>query len=229
MTLLLPLRHLFWLAFRREWMLVVQKPSQALQPLLFLTLIMALFPLAISPDQKVLASIAAGVIWIAVLLASYLSSDAFFVEDWQAGMIDQWRYSPYPLAWCVQIKIIAHWLLYGVSITLMAPLLALLLALPWSQVPILMLTLFLGSGIIAYSNALASALTLRARSAAVLVLLIALPLQIPVVIFAMAAIQLQASGDFFGAPLAFLVSLWLMSAALMPLAIALALNIMITA
>ena len=228
MTQLMTLRQLLWLGLRRECVLVVQKPSQALQPLLFLTLIMALFPLAISPDQKILASIAAGVIWIAVLLASYLSSEAFFAEDWQAGIIEQWRYSPYPLAWCVQIKILAHWLLYGVSITLMAPLLALLLALPWSQVPMLMLTLLLGSGIIAYSNALAAALTLRARSAAVLVLLIALPLQIPVVIFAMAAIQLQASGEPFLAPLAFLLSLWLLSAALMPLAIALALKIMMT-
>jgi heme exporter protein B len=228
MTRLITLRHLFWLAFRREWLLVVHKPSQVLQPLFFLTLIMALFPLAISPDQKILATIAAGVIWIAVLLASYLSSDAFFAEDWQAGIIDQWRYSPYPLAWCVQIKVIAHWLFYGVSISLMAPLLALLLALPWSQVPILILTLFLGSGIISYSNALAAALTLRARSAVMLVLLIALPLQIPVVIFAMAAIQLQASGGLFLAPLAFLVSLCLVSAALMPLAIALALKIMMT-
>ncbi len=229
MTTLMTLRDLFWLALRREGLLVVQKPSQVLQPLLFLTLIMALFPLAISPDQKILATIAAGVIWIAVLLASYLASDAFFAEDWQAGVIEQWRYSPYPLAWWVQIKVIAHWILYGVSITLMAPLLALLLALPWSQVPILMLTLFIGSGIIAYSNALAAALTLRARSAAVLVLLIALPLQIPVVIFAMAAINLQASGESILAPLAFLGGLWLFSAALLPLAIAMALQIMMTA
>jgi heme exporter protein B len=228
MTSLMTLRQLFWLALRREGLLVVQKPSQALQPLLFLTLIMALFPLAISPDQNLLATIAAGVIWIAVLLASYLASDAFFAEDWQSGIIEQWRYAPYPLAWCVQIKIVAHWLLYGVSITLMAPLLALLLALPWSQVPILMLTLFLGSAIIAYSNALAAALTLRARSAAVLVLLIALPLQIPVVIFAMAAIHLQAGGESILVPLAFLLSLWLLSAALLPLAIALALQIMMT-
>lgn len=213
---------------RRELLLVIHRPSQWLQPLFFVTLIMALFPLAISPDAKLLSAIAAGVIWIAVLLASYLASDSIFAEDWQAGIIEQWSYSPYPLVYWVHIKVLAHWLMYGVSITLLAPLLALLLALPLIKLPILMLTLLLGSAVIAYSNALAAALTLRARSAAVLILLIALPLQVPVVIFAMTAIQYQADGALL-VPLALLLSLWLFSAVLMPWAIALALKIMLTA
>jgi len=222
------LRQLFALA-RRECLTAVRSPAQWLNPVLFFLIVISLFPLGVGPEPDRLAQISVGTIWVVALLASTLGAGQFFESDFHSGLLEQFVLSPVPMYWVVQVKLLTHWLLIGLPLTLLVPLLGLMVFLPTKLYGILMVTVLLGMPVIVSINAVGAALTLAARGKSVLLLLICLPLQIPVIIFATGAVQSYEVGFEFQGYLMLLAGLLLLSLALMPLAIAAALRISVLA
>lgn len=165
-----------------------------LTTVLFFILAVSLFPLGVGPEPQILARIAAGVIWVAALLAAMLSLDRLFQTDQEDGTLDLLAQAPLPLGLVALAKTLAHWLTTGLPLSLIAPLLAILLQMDGSAVPVLLLALLLGTPSLSLIGAIGAALTLGARRGAVLVPLLTLPLVIPVLIFGVGAVEAAAYG-----------------------------------
>lgn len=191
-----------------------------LTTLLFFVLAVSLFPLGVGPEPQTLARIAAGVIWVAALLAAMLSLDRLFQTDQEDGTLDLLAQAPLPLGLVALAKTMAHWLTTGLPLSLIAPVLALLLQMEVSAIPVLLLALLLGTPSLSLIGAIGAALTLGARRGAVLVPLLTLPLVIPVLIFGVGAVEASAYG-LSAAPHLLLLGAFLAAAlALSPFAIA---------
>jgi len=179
---------------RRDLQLIWQRRGDALQPALFSLLVIALFALALGSERKSLASVAPGVLWVAVLLSGLLSLDSMFRSDAEDGSLEQWMLAPVPLAWLVLVRTLAHWLSTALPILLAAPLLAEFLYLPYSQLPILLISLLLGTPLLSLIGAVVAALTVGMRRAGILLALLALPLYVPVLVFGAGSITAAAQG-----------------------------------
>ena len=184
-----------------------------------------LFPLGIGPEPQLLARIAPGVVWVAALLASLLSLERLFRDDLLDGSLEQLLLLPTPLAITVAGKVCAHWLVTGLPLLLLSPLLALLLSLDFSTWRAVALTLLLGTPTLSFIGAIGAALTVGLRKGGVLLSLLVLPLSIPVLIFASGAIQAAANGMAIDGYLAILGALLAGSITLAPFAAAAALRI----
>ncbi len=210
---------------RQEWRLAVRHPAEIVNPLGFFLLVLILFPLALGPEPQLLSRLAPGIIWVTALLASLLSFERLFRDDWADGSLEQWLLLPQPLPWLVLCKVLAHWSLSGLPLVLCSPLLALLLSLDMSRWLALMWTLLLGTPILSLLGAVGVALTLGLRKGGLLLSLLILPLYIPVLIFATSALEAASLGLPYLGQLAILGAQLLLALCLMPLAIAGALRI----
>ncbi|PKM11881.1 MAG: heme exporter protein CcmB [Gammaproteobacteria bacterium HGW-Gammaproteobacteria-3] len=217
----------FFAMIRRDLLLAVRHRAESANPLLFFILVVTLFPLGLGGQAKLLQAMAPGIIWVAALLAVMLSLDSLFRSDFDDGSMEQLVLSPYPLSLLVLAKIIAHWLVTGLPLLLVAPLLATLLNLPESAFPVLMLTLLLGTPVLSLIGAIGVALTVGLRRGGVLLALLVLPLYIPVLIFASNAIEMAAGGLPVGAQINMLIALLLAALVLAPLPAAAALKMSI--
>ena len=130
---------------RRDFLLAYRRRAELLQPLLFLLVVTTLFPLGVGPSPQLLANIAPGVIWIAALLATVLSLDSLFRSDYEDGTLEQMILSGQPLALIALARTVAHWLVAGLPIVLLSPLLALWMNLPEEGMSILIKTLIIGT------------------------------------------------------------------------------------
>jgi heme exporter protein B len=184
----------FWAIVGRDLRLGLGAQGAALTTLLFFVLAVSLFPLGVGPEPQLLARIAPGVIWVAALLAAQLSLDRLFQADHEDGTLDLLAQTPLPLTLVVAAKVLAHWLGTGLPLALMAPLLAILLQMDISALPMLLLALLLGTPSLSLIGAIGAALTLGARRGAVLVPLLTLPLLVPVLIFGVGAVEAAAFG-----------------------------------
>ena len=210
---------------RRDLMLTYRNRAQMLNPLLFFVIVVSLFPLGLDPQPELLRTIAPGVIWVAALLASMLSLDNMFRSDFDDGSLEQLLLTPHPLPLLVLAKILAHWLVSGLPLLLLAPVLGMLLNLAGSSLLPLMATLALGTPILSLIGSIGVALTVGLRGGGVLLSLLILPLYIPVLIFAANAVGSAGAGLDITGQLAFLGSLLALGLALAPLATAAALRI----
>ena len=184
----------------RDLRLLWRGRGSALQPALFALLVVVVFALALGGERGRLAGIAAAVLWAAVLLAGLLALDDLFRSDVEDGTLEQWRLSPVPLAWLVAVRTFSHWLTSAVPLLLAVPLLGELLQLPRAQLPVLMLSLLLGTPLLSLLGAVVAALTVGMRRAGILLALLALPLYVPVLVFGAGAVAAQAQGlDAVGA------------------------------
>ncbi|WP_185266160.1 heme exporter protein CcmB [Halopseudomonas xiamenensis] len=188
------MRQIVWLLFCREWRLAWRRPGDLLNPLVFFALVVSLFPLAVGPEPSMLRAMAPGVIWVAALLATLLSLDGLFRSDYEDGSLEQWVLSPHPLALMVLVKVLHHWMMSGLAMVLLAPLFGLMLALPLSSLPVLALTLLLGTPILSLLGAVGAALTVGLKSGGVLLALLILPLYIPVLILGTGAMDAALQG-----------------------------------
>lgn len=179
---------------RRDLRLALRTPGDSATVVLFFVLACVLFPLGVGPEPNILARIAAGVIWVMALLASLLSFDRLFQLDAEDGSLDLIALSPAPLEFLVLGKCAAHWLMTGLPLVMVSPLLGLFLNLPTEGYPVLLVALALGTPILSLIGAIGAALTLGARRGGVLLPLLVLPLYIPVLIFGVAAIEAAAVG-----------------------------------
>jgi len=215
----------FYTLLKRDLTLAYRHRAELANPLLFFVIVISLFPLGISPEAKILTTIAPGIIWVAALLAAMLSLDSLFRSDFEDGTLEQLALTSHSLPLLVLAKVLAHWLLTGLPLLLLAPLLGVLLFLPQSAMLTLLITLALGTPILSLIGAIGVALTVGLRRGGVLLSLLVLPLYIPVLIFAANAVNVAADGLPVTGQLYFLGALLSLSLTLSPLATAAALRI----
>jgi heme exporter protein B len=210
---------------RREVALAMRQKGEVLTPLVFFVVIASLFPLGVGPESALLLRMAPGVLWVSALLAAMLSLQRMFAMDYADGSLEQMALSPTPLGLLVAAKALAHFLLSGLPLVLMAPILGLQFGLDGRALGILMLTLLLGTPTLSLIGAIGAALTLGVRGAGVLLSLLILPLYIPVLIFGAGAVEADIAGLGYGGHLSLLAALLVLSLFFAPLATTAALRI----
>ncbi len=209
----------------RDLLLAMRRRSDVLTTLFFFVIVVSLFPLGIGPELNTLRLIAPGVFWVAALLASMLALEKLFFVDYQDGALEQMLLAPQPLSILVLGKVLAHWLVTGLPLVLLSPLLGLQYDLSTTTIGTMMLTLLIGTPALSLIGAIGAALTLGIRGGGVLVSLLVLPLYIPVLIFGAGAVEAEASGLGGVGHLSMLGAILLLSALAAPLATAAALRI----
>ena len=178
----------FGALLRRDFLLAYRRRAELLQPLVFLLVVTTLFPLGVGPSPQLLANIAPGVIWIAALLASVLSLDSLFRSDFEDGTLEQMVLSGQSLALIALARIVAHWLVAGLPIVLLSPLLAMWMNLPDEGVPVLIKSLVIGTPILSLIGAIGGALTVSLKRGGQLLSLLVFPLYVPLLILATSAV-----------------------------------------
>lgn len=212
----------------RDLRLVWRRRGDAAQPLLFALMVVALFPLALGADPAQLARIAPGVLWVAVLLAGLLTLDSLYRSDVEDGSLEQMLLAPVPLAWLLAVRVAVHWTTTALPLVLLTPLLAQLLYLPGELLPVLMVSLALGTPLLSLLGAVVAALTVGIRRSGMLLALLALPLFLPVLVFGAGSVMAAAQGlPWLGALLLLGAGLAL-ALVLAPLAAAAAIRIALT-
>lgn len=185
---------LLGLVIRRDLLLAMRRRADVLTTLIFFVMVVSLFPLGVGPEPDMLRKMAGGVLWVAALLASMLSLPRMFSADHIDGTLEQMMLAPQSLTMMVLGKIIAHWMLSGLPLVLIAPVLGLQFDMPADAIGILMLALLLGTPVLSMLGAVGAALTLGLRGGGVLVSLLVLPLTIPVLIFGAGAVEAVSGG-----------------------------------
>ena len=210
---------------RRDLLLAIRRRSDVATTLIFFVIVTTMFPLGIGPDASILRTIAPGIIWAAALLSSMLSLQRLFMSDYTDGLLDQMVLSPHPLAVLVGGKIVAHWIIAGLPIALLAPLIGLQFGLGPSSIAVLVGTLLLGTPTLSLLGSIGAALTLGIRGGGALTALLVLPLCIPVLIFGAGAVEVYESGLGIEGNFLLLAAGLLFGAVLAPLAAAAAIRI----
>ncbi len=210
---------------RRDLLLAFRRRSDVLTTLFFFVIVATLFPLGVGPEAALLRTMAPGILWVAALLASMLALGRLFALDHADGTLEQMLLSAEPLTVIVIGKLIAHWLVSGLPLVLLAPLLAVQFDLPRDSVAVLFFSLLIGTPVLSLVGSIGAALTLGVRGGGVLVSLLVLPLYIPVLIFGAGAVGAQASGLGSSAHLLLLGGVLAGAVALAPWATAAALRI----
>ncbi|MBV2209159.1 MAG: heme exporter protein CcmB [Thermomonas sp.] len=195
---------MMWQAARalmvRDLQLLWARRGDAFQPALFALLTVVLFALGLGGEAKALSPVASAVLWLAVLLAGLLALDNLFRGDAEDGSLEQWMLAPVPLWWLVLVRTLMHWFTTALPVIIAVPFLGELLYLPHAQLPVLLLSLLLGTPILSLLGAVVAALTVGMRRAGVLLALLALPLYVPVLVFGAGAVAADAQGlDAVGA------------------------------
>jgi len=220
-------RSAFMLVLKRDLTIAFRHNDDVLNPLLFFIIVITLFPLGVGPEMEILSRIAPGIIWVAALLATLLSLDRLFKSDYNDGSLEQMLLSPHPIFILVLAKITAHWLLTGLPLIFIAPLLAVLLNFNEQGYSALMLTLSLGTPVLSLLGAIGVALTVGIKKGGVLLSLLILPLYIPVLIFATSAIDTAAMNLPYTGQLAIIAALFFSTLILAPFAVSSALKVSI--
>ena len=210
---------------RREIALAMRQKGEVLTPLVFFIVIASLFPLGVGPESALLLRMAPGVLWVSALLAAMLSLQRMFASDYADGSLEQMLLSSTPLALLVAAKALSHFLLSGLPLVLVAPVLGLQFGLDGPALGILMLSLLLGTPTLSLIGSIGASLTLGVRGAGVLLSLLILPLYIPVLIFGAGAVEAYASGLGPGGHLSLLAALLVLALFFAPLATTAALKI----
>ena len=210
---------------RRDIRLAFRRKAEWLGAVFFFVLVAALFPLAIGPEPDTLRMIGPGVLWVAAVLASMLSLGRLFEVDHQDGSLEQLALSAAPLSWLVAAKLLAHWLIAGLPLVLLSPLLGMQYALAPQALAMLSLTLLIGTPVLSLLGAIGAALTLGVRGGGVLQSLLLLPLTVPVLVFGTGAVDAHMRGLGGQAHVSVMMALLLVAAAFSPWACAAALRL----
>jgi heme exporter protein B len=209
----------------RDLLLAARRNSDVLTVVLFFVIVVSLFPLGIGPDPKLLRTVGPGVLWVAALLASMLALGRVFAADHADGTLEQMMLGATPLGVIVAAKVFAHWLVTGLPLVLISPVLALQFDLPRELLGVLVLSLALGTPVLSLIGAIGAALTLGLRGAGALLALLVLPLYVPVLVIGAGAAEAAAAGLGGNAQLLLLGAMLIVAAAFAPWATAAALRI----
>ena len=215
----------FAATLKRELLLAFRRPAEIINPLFFFVMVVAMFPLGVSPKAELLSVIAPGVVWVGALLAVLLSVEGLFRADHESGALEQMLVAPTSLYLPALAKIVAHWLLTGLPLVLVAPLLGYMLHLPEQASLTLFIGLLLGTPTLTAIGAIGASLTVGLRSGGILLALLILPLYVPVLVFGAGAASYAVNGAPVIGLLAILGAMLLASLTLAPVAVALGLRI----
>ncbi|MCG8516722.1 heme exporter protein CcmB [Marinobacter xestospongiae] len=214
-----------WTVVRRDLKSSFRQRQDLLNPLLFFFMVVTLFPLGVSPEVSFLQRSGSGILWVAALLATLLSLDHLFRHDFDDGTLEQMVLQPQPLFLLVLAKTLAHWLVTGLPLILLAPVLGIMLHLEGNSIAVLCLTLLIGTPVLSLIGAIGAALTLGLRAGGVLLSLLIIPLYIPVLIFGTGTVAAAADGTPVGGYLALMAAFLVLAITLAPFAAAAALRI----
>ena len=215
----------FFAVVRRDVALALRQGGAGTMAVLFFVMAVTLFPLGVGPELDVLRRISSGVIWVAALLACLISLDRMFQADFEDGSLDLMALSPMPLWGLVLAKCLAHWITTGLPLIVASPLLALVLNMPASGLPVLIAAMVIGTPALSLIGAIGASVTVAQRRGGVLLSLLVLPLYVPVIIFGAGAVD-SVTGGFGAAPyLMILGALTLFAGVLSPVASAGALKL----
>lgn len=217
--------RVFWSLVRRDILLAMKRPTEVLTGLFFMVIVASLFPLAMGPELNFLRRMAPGILWIGALLSSLLSLPRLFEADYSDGTLEQLVLVPSSLPLIVGAKMLAHWLLSGLPLVLLAPLLGLQFDLSSDVLLSLMLTLLLGTPVLTALGSIGAALTLGVRGGSVLLSLLVLPLMVPVLVFGAGALEAQMGGLGIQAHVSLLLAMLLASCSMSPFACAMAIRL----
>lgn len=217
-------RAIGW-ALKRDLRIALHTRGQIAVVLVFYLLVTSLFPLAVSPEKQILATIAPGVVWVAALLASLLALPHLFASDHADGSLEQIVLAAEPLPALVAGKVIAHWISTALPVIALTPLTALQFGLTGPETGILLAALLLGTPVIAWFGAIGAALTLDTRGGASLLALLILPLAVPVLVFGSGVVDALRTGTGASAHLSLLGAGLLISAVIGPFVTAMAVKI----
>ncbi len=210
---------------RRDLKAALRRWGELGLPLMFFVIVVTLFPLGLAPERDLLGSIGPGVLWVAALLASLLALEGLFRSDMEDGSMEQLILSPQPLVLLALVKALTHWVLTGLPLVVLTPLVAQAFYLPANATWILMLALLLATPTLSLIGALAAALTASLRRGAGILGILVLPLALPLLVFGARATDLAVQGQSAAGPLYLLAALLALAMTLAPLAIAAALRI----
>jgi len=210
---------------RRDLQLAWRRPGDVLNPLFFFAIVSTLFPLAVGPDAEQLAQNGPGVLWMAALLAALLSLNSLFLNDYEDGTLEQMLLSPQPLPMLALAKSVAHWLVSGLPLVLVSPLIAMSFQMPVRSTTVMMLTLALGTFCLSLLGSIGAGLTVGLNRGNALLSLLILPLAMPILIFGARTVSLAAAEDAVSAGLYFLGAYCMLALTLAPFATAAALKI----
>ncbi|MBK5968737.1 MULTISPECIES: heme exporter protein CcmB [Thiorhodovibrio] len=218
----------FWSILLRDLTLALRRRTDVLTVLFFFIIVVSLFPLGVGSEKALLRELGPGVVWVAALLASMLALERLFAADFDDGTLEQMLLTPQPLGLLVLAKVLAHWLLTGLPLVIIAPLIALQYQLEDGQTLMMMASLLLGTPTLGLIGAIGAALTLGLRGGGILLSLLILPLYIPILIYGEGAVTVSAIALADSEPyLMLLGALLLLSLILGPWAAAAALRISI--
>lgn len=186
--------QLLLLVIRRDVLLAMRRRADVFTTLIFFVMVVSLFPLGVGSEMELLRKMAPGVLWVAALLASMLSMGRLFAADYVDGTLEQMLLAPQPLLVVVLGKMVAHWMVSGLPLVLIAPILGIQFDLSAPAQGVLVLGLLLGTPVLSMIGAIGAALTLGLRGGGVLLSLLVLPLCIPVLIFGTGAVYAVSSG-----------------------------------
>lgn len=212
----------------RDITLAMRRRTDVLTTLFFFVIVVSLFPLGVGTEKQILRILGPGVVWVAALLASMLALERLFAADYEDGTLEQMLMTPQPLALLVLAKIAAHWLLTGLPLVAIAPLVGMQYHLDDVAVVTMVLALLVGTPILSLLGAIGAALTLGLRGGGILLSLLILPLYIPVLVYGAGAVTVSAANLADTQPYFSLLGAFLLLALIFsPLAAAAALRISI--
>ena len=212
----------------RDLLVAYKRKNDILNPFMFFLIVCSLFPIGISPDPARLGEIASGVLWISALLASLLAMDSLYRSDFENGSLEQLLVSPHPLYFLVLAKNVAHWLVSGLPVVVVSPLVAYMLSLPGDAYGVMFFTLLLGTPILSLLGSIGVALTVGLGSRGLILAVITLPMSVPVLIAGTLTIQEALNGASLAGYIAVLGAMFVGSLTLAPLASAAALRISVS-
>ncbi len=213
--------------FRRDLLLAFRHRAEIANPVIFFLIVVTLVPLGLTPEASRLAEIAPGILWVMALLASLLSVEGMFQSDYRDGTLEQMIILPQPLYLMVLAKILVHWLVTGLPLTLLAPVLGMMLSLPEAGYMPLVFSLLMGTAVLSLVGAIGAALTVALKKGGLLLSLIVMPLYMPALIFGASTVQRAVDGFSVDGPLAVLGALLAFSLLVSPFATAGALRVSI--
>lgn len=219
---------IFITILKRDLLLAVRHRAELLNPMLFFVLVIVLFQLGMRAKPGLLASLAPAIVWIAALLSALLSLDHMFRSDMEDGALEQMIISTQPTSLLVLAKIVAHWIITGLAVTLAGPLLGLMLGLSFDVIKVLFITLLIGTPILSAIGSIGVALTVGLRRGGVILSLLVLPLYVPVLIFASQTVTTYAGGYPVAASISILLALLVLSLSLAPWASSAALRVSVS-
>lgn len=218
----------FWRILTRDLLLAMRRRTDVLTTLFFFVIVVSLFPLGVGTERQVLRILGPGVVWVAALLASMLALERLFAADYEDGTLEQMLLTAQPLALLVLAKVAAHWLLTGLPLVLIAPLIGMQYHLSDTAIGVMMLALLLGTPVLSLIGAIGAALTLGLRGGGILLSLLILPLYIPVLVYGAGAVEVSTVEVADTQPYLMLLGAFLLSSlVLAPLASSAALRISI--